>query len=501
MLKRVRKSSRSFSILQAIIIIGIGALALFVLYSTLNSNRPNNKNVEAATPAGITAWAVRSTRALQNRRTDGSTIEATRSNPTFATGPADFEPNESLVNTFFSLGKGGVVEYVFDRDVENIPGANDISIHEATATNRFTYPEEKAKIEISQDGYTWKWVGASSSRHNDAGEGVDLINIDSSGYSWFKYIRITDITNFTGAPALLDGFDLDAIGVAKLTSINTAQLPTRTVCSNSPINNGSDPQYIYLNIASFNIGGGMHLNNSATINGLADWLKNNKIDIAGFQEVAKSSDGRFQVNLEIVKLLQQKGYPMNTNIDRDGGVAFFSRFPLTALTDLTMQGGRSPEGGNYSARRAITMQTQTPAGNVRLFNHHQHISSGCYQLYPYFYDLIAKYNDKNMIVFGDLNSNVGQKYLDPLSGSECRGGTVNGVSYGPINNGYMKYVCMSGKRCDYNRRMIDTIFVPKMPANTNVKTELYEMCVIGYGTDIKLSDAHYPKAATIKIAR
>lgn len=127
------------------------------------------------------------------------------------TDPTRTNPNKTLGapdNQFFSLGKGGNVVLSFTNFPINVTG-NDVSIYEIT-NGRDTYPEEKAKVEISQDGTTWHTVGTASG--TDAG-GISSQDIALTTLTWFKLIRISDTTNFALHDVTADGYDLDAVGI------------------------------------------------------------------------------------------------------------------------------------------------------------------------------------------------------------------------------------------------------------------------------------------------
>lgn len=106
---------------------------------------------------------------------------------------------------FFSLGKGGSTVLSFAHYVINVPG-NDLSFHEIT-NGRDTYPEEKADIEVSQDGSTWKPIGTVSGL---AANGDAFLDFDSTGYGWIKYLKISDATDFSLHSSNADGYDVDS---------------------------------------------------------------------------------------------------------------------------------------------------------------------------------------------------------------------------------------------------------------------------------------------------
>lgn len=155
----------------------------------------------------------------QGTLNNGSAItDVTRTNPARTLGAAD--------GVFFSLGKNGVVVDSVAGYVIDIPGV-DLSIHEIT-NGRDSYPEERAKVEISQDGATWFVVGTASGK--DAA-GVSGFDIAPTGLTWFTLVRVTDTTNFALHDATADGFDLDAIDVTYQSCVLV--VPTKTAAYDS----------------------------------------------------------------------------------------------------------------------------------------------------------------------------------------------------------------------------------------------------------------------------
>ncbi|MCA9354224.1 MAG: DUF4114 domain-containing protein [Candidatus Kaiserbacteria bacterium] len=136
----------------------------------------------------------------------GAAVAVNRSNPEDATGDPDWTSGGST--GFYSLGFGGWIIVSFDKYVVNVEG-NDLSIHEAT---NGTYPLEKARVEVSQNGSEWHVL--SEEAHNDSsegGDGVTLLDFDETGLSWIKYVLITDTTDPSLHGNDADGFDLDTV--------------------------------------------------------------------------------------------------------------------------------------------------------------------------------------------------------------------------------------------------------------------------------------------------
>lgn len=144
----------------------------------------------------------------QGTNKDGSAVSFDRTNPDNALSSPD--------GKFFSLGKDGVLFVEFEYPILNVAG-NDLSIHEIT-NSRETYPEEKAKVEVSLDGSTFYYLGEASNKSDSTGDlsgrggkGVSLFDLDTVGLPAIKYVRLTDITDFSLHIATADGFDVDAI--------------------------------------------------------------------------------------------------------------------------------------------------------------------------------------------------------------------------------------------------------------------------------------------------
>lgn len=118
--------------------------------------------------------------------------------------------------SFLSLGfdegtdatpnEGGWAIFEFTNNyIVDGPG-NDIRAWEVTGGS--SYPVEKIKIEVSQDGTNWFLVASSLDRDTEA-------DLADSGLTWARYIRITDVSLKADFPlnnyATADGYDLDAV--------------------------------------------------------------------------------------------------------------------------------------------------------------------------------------------------------------------------------------------------------------------------------------------------
>ena len=145
---------------------------------------------------------------VQGTKKDGSAItNPDRTDPNEALGPADWVPNTGT--NFYSLGKDGWITVSFDKFVPDVVG-DDLSIHEGTNGQ---YPEEKADIEVSQDGSTWFLLTEQASNLNSGG--VSYLDFSETGLAWIKYVRISDATDYNLHANDADGFDLDAIDATR----------------------------------------------------------------------------------------------------------------------------------------------------------------------------------------------------------------------------------------------------------------------------------------------
>lgn len=147
----------------------------------------------------------------QGTKKNGTPVDANRSNPAFALGapqslgtPFD---NPVVPSSFFSLGfkqgtttGGSIVVEFTDNIIVDGPG-NDLRAWEVTGGT--SYPVEKVKIEVSQDGSTWYTAATNLNRDAEA-------DLAGSGLSWAKYVRLTDVSDVALFEATADGYDLDA---------------------------------------------------------------------------------------------------------------------------------------------------------------------------------------------------------------------------------------------------------------------------------------------------
>ena len=160
------------------------------------------------------SYATKVVSATQGVKKNGTSVDAARSNPAFALGapqslgtPFD---NPVINNSFYSLGfglaqnatSGGQIVVEFGNGYIVDGTGNDIRAWEVTGGS--SYPVEKIKIEVSQDGTNWFLVASSLDRDTEA-------DLSASGLTWAKYARITDVSPRGPFEATADGYDLDAV--------------------------------------------------------------------------------------------------------------------------------------------------------------------------------------------------------------------------------------------------------------------------------------------------
>lgn len=150
------------------------------------------------------------------------TVQGTKKSGSAITDTTRIDPEKVFAQdgVFYSLGKDGVLVVSFSKYVNNVAGS-DLFFYETTG-GRSGYAEELAKIEVSQDGTNWFEIGMISNENNatpvfdGARDGVMGLDFDSLNFSWIKYVRVSDMTNYDLHVNSADGFDLDAIKASYL---------------------------------------------------------------------------------------------------------------------------------------------------------------------------------------------------------------------------------------------------------------------------------------------
>lgn len=177
---------------------------------------PNPSPEPTAEPNCAPAWANAVVGFSQGTRKDGSSVLLDRTDPQKVLGSAQSsganDDNPVTPGSFFSLGfnintplSGGTIILSYTSPFFNQTG-NDIQVFEVTGG---IYPDEKVKVEISQDGSTWTVIANSLTKDG---------TIDMGSVSWAKFIRLTDVSDVSLFDSTGDGYDLDAV---KVTCQNT----------------------------------------------------------------------------------------------------------------------------------------------------------------------------------------------------------------------------------------------------------------------------------------
>lgn len=139
----------------------------------------------------------------QGTRKDGSAVLANRSDPSFGFVPQTIGADADAgfpAGSFFSLGFGGNITYTFPSPIVDSPGS-DLRIWETTGG---VYPDEKLKVEVSQDGSTWYVIPGGAIRD-------EYIDISSSPLDYANYLKLTDTSDINLFENTADGYDLDGI--------------------------------------------------------------------------------------------------------------------------------------------------------------------------------------------------------------------------------------------------------------------------------------------------
>lgn len=181
------------------------------LYQTSCAEEPEEPPVFASCEVPTLAFADSVVSSSQGVRKNGTPVLANRSNTASVLGPNESSglPSDPAVaaGTFYSLGfknngttdGGSIIVEFTDNVIVDGPG-NDLQVWEVTGG---TYPDEHVRIEVSQDGINWFVAAANLTRDAQA----DLV---TSGLTWAKYIRLTDITPIGPFEPEADAYDLDA---------------------------------------------------------------------------------------------------------------------------------------------------------------------------------------------------------------------------------------------------------------------------------------------------
>ncbi|NLE07147.1 MAG: hypothetical protein GX627_00835 [Parcubacteria group bacterium] len=176
--------------------IGNGTIS-FVASLDAFTNNPNLK------------WASDVLENNQGKRKDGLNVLVDRSNPEYALGAAqtlgeewDSNADNSLNNTFFSLGFGGSIVLTFDGTIFNGDGA-DLKVYETTFAGNPNYPIERVHVD-GWDADKGEWVSLGDLNKDGA---IDF----GSNLRYTTAIKLTDISNVNLFGKADDGYDVDAV--------------------------------------------------------------------------------------------------------------------------------------------------------------------------------------------------------------------------------------------------------------------------------------------------
>lgn len=187
------------------------------------SPTPANEVVAGVCENGA-GWVNSTLSVSQGKQRNGMNVPLYRSSTTYGYGLAD--------ELYYTLGMNGTVTYGFAGEVLNEAGS-DISIYEVTL-GRFSYPLERATVQVSTNGTNWvSFSSPASSRANALG--ITSYDLASVGLSSIRFIRLTDIVNPANLNPEADGFDINAIqalnqqcAVTVTPSVTPSLTPTNT---------------------------------------------------------------------------------------------------------------------------------------------------------------------------------------------------------------------------------------------------------------------------------
>lgn len=149
------------------------------------------------------AWGYEVISSFQGIQKNRLPVRVERSNPGTTLGELD--------GTFFSLGMGGEIVIGFECRIQNIDGP-DLALYESTF-NRENYSEERALVEVSQDGTEWYTLSPVASNQTPVAPfSRTPLSLDSTPLEWFQFLRLKDATIFTITPFDdMDGYDVNAV--------------------------------------------------------------------------------------------------------------------------------------------------------------------------------------------------------------------------------------------------------------------------------------------------
>ncbi|KKS15755.1 MAG: hypothetical protein UU72_C0035G0005 [candidate division WWE3 bacterium GW2011_GWB1_41_6] len=236
-----------------------------VLFDTTAGNAYQNADTEFDISLGIecldscstaSEWVSAVSSFHTGTKENGGEVSGNHDNPEDVLGPND--------NSSYYLGYGGYIVVEFNVPVKNAEG-NDLTFYKNDTS---ITPERKVRIQVSQDGTNFHPSDINTAAIVSTlamGSGSTSVDINSSGLDWFRYVKVTEITDDPDHANNAEGFDLDAIKALSL------------LCSEPSTNGGSGGLFAFLkdknsgdNIISTVLG--WFNNNNSTTTG-TKWLE------------------------------------------------------------------------------------------------------------------------------------------------------------------------------------------------------------------------------------
>jgi len=160
--------------------------------------------------ACIPGYATGVASSAQGLRKNGTAVLLDRSDPTDALGAPQSTGTPSdtpvVAGSFFSLGfgtgnvGGGNIVLTFANPIVDLAGF-DFRVFEVTGG---TYPDEKIKVEASQNGVNFFDVTPIATRDQ-------FMDLGTSGLAWASHLRITDQSDKSLFELTADAYDLDGV--------------------------------------------------------------------------------------------------------------------------------------------------------------------------------------------------------------------------------------------------------------------------------------------------
>lgn len=150
------------------------------------------------------AWVSEVISSSQGTKKNGQAISSGRSNPNDTLSSPD--------EYYFSLGVAGQITLAFSENI-SISNQTIINVYEITRP-RQNYPDELAYVEISPDGSTWHSAGTATNHPaEDDSHGTTSLSLSNAELEVFRYLRLTDTTDYEPHNGNANGFDIDAISI------------------------------------------------------------------------------------------------------------------------------------------------------------------------------------------------------------------------------------------------------------------------------------------------